>query len=67
MSTGNECEQPFCEEIEEGESLQVPTEEAPARQLEEGVRVITAAHLQENELLRAVMDVALQRIRANNS
>ena len=32
-----------------------------------GMRVITAANLQNNELLRSVMDVALQRIRSNNS
>ena len=32
-----------------------------------GMRVVTAANLESNELLRSVMEVALQRIRSNNS
>lgn len=32
-----------------------------------GIRVVTAAMIESNELLRSVMDVALQRIRTSNS
>lgn len=32
-----------------------------------GMRVVTAANIENNELLRSVLDVALQRIRSGNT